>query len=269
MEIPIAEILETLLAGVLLFVVLDFAWFILSYNATRKREPWLLTFLQAESSALKDTTATVARPSTNTPSIPPDAQGSPEKLQTEKISDLLKWIMLLCVVAIMYFAGILLQAVAKDLSHRRFLIPSQDSLRGDVFHDEQFDRKPLYENIIGKGGPDDVKRVYYRAKNRVYREKPYFEDLTRIQHEVDFLRGMWCCSLLGFIFAFLAIARPALCKAARTRQYVHTLIGYGVTFAVICILAGVAWKSKATDLDKRVFGYFLSLSEDPSKASQE
>jgi hypothetical protein len=133
-----------------------------------------------------------------------------------------------------------------------------------------------------------ARSFYYEAKNIIYQEHTYFEELSRLQRRIDFTRAvsqsLALLALLlvaGFFYGMVAeaiylqlrgrqgwvgrlrgmlVRRPAIDKwldhgtllAARRLLYMGLLILF---FGVV---AAASWHHNEEDYDKRVFGYFLA-----------
>ncbi|HEX8255846.1 MAG TPA: hypothetical protein VF846_22090 [Thermoanaerobaculia bacterium] len=124
---------------------------------------------------------------------------------------------------------------------------------------------PLPQGTPGnvyEGFKEDLGAVFYFAKNRVYREDNYYDELTRIQTRLDFARTV---AILGSIAACLTVAVGVALLARvwsqpRFRRHVLTRAGIvAVAFATIYVLAYHAYVRESKEYNKRVFGYYDSM----------
>lgn len=133
---------------------------------------------------------------------------------------------------------------------------------------------------------------YYDAKNAVYREDSYFQELSRLQTRINFTRGMgtalvFLALLLGgggciaalFEGAYhlrnsqMRVVRPiaaAYTAVEQTRLVQHwTHLAEGRMFLMAAtsfamgLASQVAWRDNEDEFDRRVFGYFLSIASGP------
>jgi hypothetical protein len=125
---------------------------------------------------------------------------------------------------------------------------------------------------------DQLKNVtvplYYEAKNTVYREANYYNELRQIQTRIDFARSSALLSLLlaviGLVFAVTAAVQPNLGGRIALRwKLAHQALPYGalaVRTLVVPALIGIlflgrfAYCQEEMEFDKRVYGYFFSLT---------
>ncbi|MHC4517402.1 MAG: hypothetical protein ACYTAS_02330 [Planctomycetota bacterium] len=140
------------------------------------------------------------------------------------------------------------------------------------------------------GGADTLKsvsmKVYYAAKNEVFREDNYFGELMDIQRRIDFARSFG----LGAAYVFVAVVLGVLGRSAyaavgtvcrilrpskagddpgspredRTEKGLCDTIRRVLAFsAVVCFFYYVAlsiYEYEETQFNKRVFGYFISMT---------
>jgi hypothetical protein len=137
---------------------------------------------------------------------------------------------------------------------------------------------------------------YYEAKNAVYREASYFEELSRLQTRINFTRGMGTAfvalALLLGVGGAIAVLFEAAYRARSqrsllvrpvaaayrmlgrsrffgplVRHWTHLAEGRMFLMASVALLVGlasqVAWRDNEDEFDRRVFGYFLSMALTP------
>lgn len=135
-----------------------------------------------------------------------------------------------------------------------------------------------------------ARAFYYTAKNIVYREEPYFRELSRLQSRIDFTRA--ASQVLAFLAAILSAAflfgiiseglwrlreagpqhlptwyRRIYSKTPKpvrglVKHWIHLdatrCIAMGGMTLVLAVAALFSWRDNEDEFDRRVFGYFLS-----------
>lgn len=122
-------------------------------------------------------------------------------------------------------------------------------------------------------------KIYYYAKNTVYAEETYYDDMQQVQIRIDFARSFAVTSLLLFGASLILLAierfgswcrrteRPELTRIAKRRRWLVVVLSY------LFFVGGrfvFAWEE--VEYDKLAFGYFTTLQQmrrDTVKPSQE
>ena len=112
-----------------------------------------------------------------------------------------------------------------------------------------------------------VKGIYYVAKNRVYRESNYFNELQDIKTRVDFSSSLGlicliyaiCYLLLGVISLFPSRWTSKLGQAREKRSLIAGLF---VAYLIGILLTGISFRSETKNYNLRVFGYYTSIIAD-------
>lgn len=127
-----------------------------------------------------------------------------------------------------------------------------------------------------------AKQLYYHAKNRVYREVTYYDELKEIQLRIDFSRSYLAISFLLMPIALMLLivsiiywkqkAAPELSADTNVRRRrPSTLVLFAVlTFmylGISCLVGTYAFVSEETEFDNRAYGYFCSMNatKEPQK----
>jgi hypothetical protein len=124
--------------------------------------------------------------------------------------------------------------------------------------------------IQGKANVDllmnSINGMYYSAKNVVYTEDNFFEELSEIGNRTDFVRGLTLLCV-AFFCGYLAFIAAFIWPAFRVRNFPVTRKEIGKVFAV-CLLyffgvwaTRLAYTSECTNYNLRVFGYYITLVE--------
>jgi hypothetical protein len=126
--------------------------------------------------------------------------------------------------------------------------------------------------------------LYYEAKNTVYRQASYYDELKQIQTRIDFSRSFAVTSLLlaamGLVFAVVARFAPKWFELLAVRwdlQGVRNLSSVDLFFRVLSLgvlvamffLARFAYSSEEHEFNKRAYGYFFSLVKNDAKDHAE
>ena len=105
--------------------------------------------------------------------------------------------------------------------------------------------------------------LYYNAKDRVYLEPNYFQELSTISMRMDFLRSFILLTTIMFYLCLIAStmgwAIQAVFPEAERQRRLNTLF----TFLMLCILLSfilpAAYTAECSNYNRRVFGYHLGL----------
>jgi hypothetical protein len=119
-----------------------------------------------------------------------------------------------------------------------------------------------------------IEDIYYRAKNRVFQNKEYFEELREIEGKLNFLRGMiFVIAISWLIYSVLMIALGCrsiarrLCLEGRTVETrrmpnPRQLAQHGA-WLLLLIVGGYfcrdAYRAEQLNFNNRVYGYFEVL----------
>lgn len=126
-----------------------------------------------------------------------------------------------------------------------------------------------------------AKRLYYHAKNVVYKESTYYDELKKIQSRIDFSRSYLVISalLLGITLALTVYKvfklgirlrrNPTEVEKQRQAEKLWNLskrlAGIVSFFLFSCLLGTFAYKAEETQFDNRAYGYFSSLNAPAEK----
>jgi hypothetical protein len=127
----------------------------------------------------------------------------------------------------------------------------------------------LSDNVLKK----TVKRFYFDAKNEVYRNEFYFQELRKIQMRIDFARSL--IAVVSILIALVTAITLIKCFGAKikknwSKKFINKwfitpkirldLLALAYTILIsIYLFAAYAYYSEETEFDKRVYGYYLSL----------
>ena len=142
-----------------------------------------------------------------------------------------------------------------DYYVRERLTPEQIKQNGGVSQKQSFSSR--------------VNEMYYNAKNKVFGHENYHQELSEIQDRISFSRSL---ALLCFVFfslhcaLFLLFAGVAF-KNWKTHRIsdmdlgrVKPLGSLAVVYVLGMCLAAMAYRSESDNFNKRVFGYYISLT---------
>lgn len=122
----------------------------------------------------------------------------------------------------------------------------------------------LEQKMLG----DSIIQLYYFAKNKVYSDKNYYDEMRKIQARMEFSRSI---ALISFGYAGVAVTAILACILLARNGWKDAVInGSGCVLAFALIFAASAWayESEADEFNKRAFGYFstmlISASRDTS-----
>ncbi|MBK7706470.1 MAG: hypothetical protein IPJ30_11995 [Acidobacteria bacterium] len=135
---------------------------------------------------------------------------------------------------------------------------------GEQFKSELLSANPDWAEMKQKHKSTAV-RMYYHAKNVVYKEQTYFSELQKIQMRIDFSRSFSFVSLLLAISAFATLIK--ICwrnrvKVLQADRRINAIKVLTISLAILMISFFVGARSYADEernFDRRTFGYFASL----------
>jgi hypothetical protein len=120
---------------------------------------------------------------------------------------------------------------------------------------------------------DSIQRLWYNAKNRVYTNQQYYQEIERMQSRLDFSRTVAVISLLveGLSLLFILLAEYVqiandggasvrLGMHWRRRSWYRSLIVFAIYLA-----ATVAYTRESLEINKRVYGYYSSILSQESR----
>jgi len=133
--------------------------------------------------------------------------------------------------------------------------------------------------------PNVATQLYYAAKNAVYRDPSYYNELSRIKMRIDFSRSFACIGtviiptilILGTIAASVSQQRiqrtfqwclgvdPQIVLVPR-RVTLRRMVALTALVILLCWLGRLAFEKEATEYYLRVYGYFASLHDRPPGA---
>lgn len=114
---------------------------------------------------------------------------------------------------------------------------------------------------------NSILKLYYYAKNRVYADQNYYDELKKIQARIEFSRSL---SLIAFVYFSLAVLMAVilflwtLAKRGSNKPG-HFRPGWFKISVVVGILCGIyvlgtwAYERESDEFNKRTFGYFSSM----------
>jgi hypothetical protein len=115
-----------------------------------------------------------------------------------------------------------------------------------------------------------VRSMYYAAKNIVYRNGNYFNELQEIKTRVDFTRSLVIvcviylpCYLVLGVWCFLPDKLSSIIGAARAKR--NLILALILLYGVGIFLAGYSWKIEERSYNLRVFGYYASIVAENEK----
>lgn len=122
---------------------------------------------------------------------------------------------------------------------------------------------------------EDIRNMYYLAKNRVYKEATYFQEMTEIKARSDFSRSCLLVSFLLFVVTVLLslhhgyqVRSGGSFKSYQaylmSKSYLKSPKAWKVaTFLVLLVVAYFlsfwAFYAEEIQFNRRAFGYFLAL----------
>ena len=138
-------------------------------------------------------------------------------------------------------------------------------------------------NIIVKDG-DSVRAVteaidalYYHAKNTIYKDANYYNELTRIETRITFTRSFTfvCVSMLVVLLVsfFGGISHYAVVRIRRQNfdrwDRVFMKVVLMVLFTILCFFGKWSQESERINYDLRIFGYFSTACLKETAESRE
>lgn len=142
-----------------------------------------------------------------------------------------------------------------DYYVREKLTPEQIKQNGGVSQKQSFSSR--------------VNEMYYNAKNKVFGHENYHRELSEIQDRISFSRSL---ALLCFVFFSLHCALFLLLGGVAIKNWdshrvsdmdlgrVKPLGSLAVVYVLGVCLAAMAYRSESDNFNKRVFGYYISLT---------
>lgn len=116
---------------------------------------------------------------------------------------------------------------------------------------------------------DSVNQVYYHAKNSVYQNPTYFNDLNEIATKIDFTRSLLFMCLSFAVVYFVAGGISFIPYISKRYHFTSSrrgsLFKTGVLFIIGIIFSGMAYRLESNTYNLHVFGYYISQKLDPTK----
>jgi hypothetical protein len=106
-----------------------------------------------------------------------------------------------------------------------------------------------------------VANLFYEAKNTVYQEATYFEELSEIERRIKFLRGFALACFLLFFFIVVVGSIRALTKK---RKLFSVTIPAAILLLILFLAARYTYTKQEEGYTKRIFGYFLVIDKNMS-----
>lgn len=149
------------------------------------------------------------------------------------------------------------------------LLSMHDRANGEKIRKSVENAIPFEHYQIDK---DDLKSssssLYYQAKNITYKEKNYYDELSKIQTRIDFSRSFATISLfLGFVTIvtfFVKVGKMSLydkgngIASSDPKVVVYKAGMLLISFAVLFGIGRMAYASEEREFNNRVFGYYYS-----------
>ncbi len=187
------------------------------------------------------------------------------------------WMVVALVGLIGFFANTFTESLSDYLSDDLSYYPGETTLRtGALFDAKDGTFTPLGRVLYDQGslqrhglntavehGPV-ANRLYYVAKNTVYRNATYFQELTVVQARIDFLRSLALLSIslcaVGAlsVLIFCYTNRSFLAHGLTTAKAKHALCLVVVQLAVF-LLSLTSFGREEGEFNDRVFGYYSTL----------
>ena len=120
---------------------------------------------------------------------------------------------------------------------------------------------------------DAVIPAYFQAKNACYQNSNYRSVLTEIQRRIDFARSCSVlCLLLLTLIALAALIRIAIDsrhagRISIEKALVHRSLKAALVIALICVAAAKAYEQEELRHNRRVFGFYLTMTGPKQTAS--
>ncbi|KQW46723.1 MULTISPECIES: hypothetical protein [unclassified Roseateles] len=105
-----------------------------------------------------------------------------------------------------------------------------------------------------------IANLYYFAKNKVYGDKNYYDEMRRIQARMEFSRSIALVSFFYLIVSIFVGAVVFCCRRNVPLKAIGRRTGTALA-ALFCIHAAAVWayEREADEFNKRAFGYFSSM----------
>jgi hypothetical protein len=101
-----------------------------------------------------------------------------------------------------------------------------------------------------------VANLFYEAKNIVYKEDTYFEELSEIERRIKFLRGF----ALACFLLFIALAVACVFRIITSKEKLFAVtVPAAIILVVMFFIARYTYTRQEEGYTKRIFGYFLVL----------
>lgn len=136
-------------------------------------------------------------------------------------------------------------------------------------------QKKSLKSVSKEVKEEAAKQLYYHAKNTVYREDNYYDELKRIQLRIDFSRSFLAISALLIVLTLmlatyrgLRLLRSVLRRRRglrddQLRAKVSKLLARTASIACVlflfCVLAAFSYQAEERQFNARAYGYFSSL----------
>lgn len=128
------------------------------------------------------------------------------------------------------------------------------------------DENPCIPKMEIKGA---IEKLFYYAKNRVYADPNYYDELRKIQSRQEFARSLTVISSTYLVFAVLIGGFQLLWFGSTTkrrrqhedrweelRRRVPRVVGI---LLIVCLFSQWTFDSESDEFNKRIFGYFSSM----------
>jgi hypothetical protein len=158
-------------------------------------------------------------------------------------------------------------------------LPSEKQLRAEVFFDDDLLRslyarssyvqerlvelgvapehlEAIKAKPLGKSFPD-VGSIYYTAKNEVFRNDNYYDELRAYQFRIDFARAFSFSSLIVLVVTLISFSSLPSRPPALRRQIAKRLLVLAIFFLCGYWIGRLAYTAEEREFDKRVYGYFV------------
>lgn len=122
---------------------------------------------------------------------------------------------------------------------------------------------------------ESIKRLYYFAKNKVYENRNYYEELKRIETRLEFSRAISLIAFLYFAGSLIALVlfilvrawRLLMSKLKRRKQVTigqlfWEMLKYSAVIVILfalCFFSVWGYARESDEFNKRAFGYLSSM----------
>ena len=149
-----------------------------------------------------------------------------------------------------------------------------ESLGRELYDHGQLQRHGLSGVRDGVSLAGVVDSLYFHAKNTVYRESNYFQELSLIQARINFIRSFAMMSVVFFfvslagglrilLVTFFVASNPPPARSTVISSIAFPLLSVGLFFAAKAIFA-----AEETAFNERVFGYYSTMVADDAYPSR-